>query len=178
MLHIATPEVVATVGVLSVTVRDAVSSAIRRHFTIRNQITSLTADVMLELLAQRASDPPSAYNKCHSMRMGSSNTAPTRADTNLGAFTIGKELGDVGKITGLPGEVQFIATLSAGDANGTTLREAGLFTAGPTPGTSDVPGVNGHTACRMLARQVYADIPKTSAIVIDYTWIFAFTATP
>lgn len=164
-------------GTIAITVRDATTRAIQRQLTIRNKITYLAADVLVELLAQRTTDPAPASGLVYSMRMGSSNTAAARSDTNLGAYTIGKALGDVDKITGARGEIQFLATLEAGDANGTTLREAGLFTAGGTPSTSGTPGIT-PGACRMLARQVYPDVAKTISIVVDYSWTIAFTAVP
>lgn len=164
-------------GTIAITVRDARTRKVKKRVTIRNKITFLAADVLVELLAQRTTDPVPGRDLVYSMRMGSSNTAATRADTNLGAFVIGKVLGDVGKVNGAPGEIQFVATLESGDANGTTLREAGLFTAGAAPSTSDVPGTTPGTT-RMIARQVYPDIPKTIAVVVDYSWTIAFTAVP
>lgn len=162
------------VGTLRIAIRDAKTRRIKRRITIKNKITYLAADVLVELIAQRAGE---VATRCviYSMRMGTSNTAATRADTNLGAFVHGVSLVDVNKITGAPGELQFLATLETGDANGNTLREAGLFTAGPTPSTSNAPGT-GTGATRLFARQTYPDIPKTSAIVIDYSWTIAFTA--
>lgn len=164
-------------GRVGLTIRDARTRKIRRRFEIRNKITFLAADLLVELIAQRTTDPVPSRNLVYSMRMGSSNTAAQRSDTNLGAFVIGKALGDVGKVTGAPGEIQFVTTLDSGDANGSTLREAALFTAGAAPSTSDTPGTT-PGATRMLARQVHPDILKTIAIVIDYSWTIAFTAIP
>lgn len=164
-------------GRVGLTIRDARTRQVIRRFEIRNKITFLAADLLVELIAQRTTDPAPTRDLVYSMRMGSSNTAAQRSDTNLGAFVIGKVLGDVGKVTGAPGEIQFVATLDLGDANGSTLREAGLFTAGATPGTSDAPGTT-PGATRMLARQVHPDVVKTSSIVIDYSWTIAFTAAP
>jgi hypothetical protein len=164
-------------GTICVTVRDAKTRRVKKRIEIRNKITFLAADILVELIAQRATDPVPGKDLIYSMRMGSSNTAAQRSDTNLGAFTIGKVIGDVGKVTGASGEIKFIATLASGDANGTTLREAGLFTAGAAPSTSDAPGTTPGVT-RMFARQVYPDVPKTIAIVVDYTWTIAFTAVP
>ncbi len=171
----ATTTAIPVVGTLQIVVRDAKTRRIKRRTTIKNKIMFLAADVLVELIAQRSTDPVPARQLIHSMRMGTSNTAATRSDTNLGAFVIGKALGNVNKITGAPGELQFVTTLEAGDANGNTLREAGLFTAGAAPSTSDAPGTTPGTT-RMFARQVYPDIPKTISIVVDYSWTIAFTA--
>jgi hypothetical protein len=164
-------------GTIALWVRDAKTGLVLRHFEIRNKITFLAADVLVELIAQRASDPVPARDLVYSMRMGSSNTAAARSDTNLGAYIIGKQLADVNKVTGAPGELTFTATLATGDANGNTLREAGLFTAGAAPSTSDVPGTTPGVT-RMIARQVHPDVPKTTAIAVDYSWTIAFTSTP
>jgi hypothetical protein len=164
-------------GTVCATIRSAKTGEVLKRVQIRNKITFLAADVLVELIAQRTTDPVPGRQLIYSMRMGTSNTPATRSDTNLGAFVIGKALGDVDKITGAPGEIQFNATLDAGDANGFTLREAGLFTAGLTPSTSDAPGT-GPGDTRLFARQVYPDIPKTAAIVVDYSWTIAFTAVP
>lgn len=164
-------------GTLRVKVRDALTGEVLKTIEIRNKITFLAADILVELIAQRTTDPAPGKDLVYSMRMGSSNTAASRSDTNLGAFVIGKALGDVDKVNGAQGEITFIATLASGDANGSTLREAGLFTAGAAPSTSDTPGTSPGVT-RMIARQVYPDVPKTSAIVVDYSWTIAFTATP
>lgn len=163
------------IGTLRIGIRNANTGKVKKRIVIKNKITFLAADVLVELLAQRTTDPVPARQLIHSMRMGTSNTAAARSDTNLGAFVFGVALGNVNKITGAPGELQFVATLESGDANGNTLREAGLFTAGATPGTSDAPGTTPGTT-RMFARQTYPDIPKTSSIVVDYSWTIAFTA--
>lgn len=164
-------------GDLTVTVRDARSGAVIWSKEIRNKITFLAADLLVELIAQRTTDPTTSYNSIYSMRMGVSNTPASRSDINLGSFVIGKVLADVNKVTGVAGELQFIATLGTADANGYTLQEAGLFTRGsagsPTP--SDTPGTAPGTV-RMFARQIHPPVPKSAAITIEYSWRIAFTA--
>jgi hypothetical protein len=164
-------------GDLSITVRDAKSGKVRKKIEIRNKITFLAADVLVELLAQRATDPATTANTIFSMRMGTSSTAASRADTNLGAFVIGKALADVDKVTGVPGELQFSATLEAADGNGSTFQEAGLFTAGSAgvPTASDTPGTSPGDP-RMFARQTHPAIIKSIAITVEYSWRIAFTA--
>ena len=162
-------------GILTITVRDAKTGKRLRRIEVRNKITFLAADVMVNLLAQRPADEDPAYASIYSMRMGLSNTPASRADQNLGTFEIGKELADINKITGVPGELEFTATLESGDANGVTLQEAGLFTAGSVPATDDVPGTL-PTETRMFSRQIHPAIPKTIAIVLEYSWRIAFTA--
>jgi hypothetical protein len=179
-MHVNQPQALSLstipmIGTLRVVVRDAKTRKIRRRVTIKNKITYLAADVLVELIAQRASDPVAARQRIYSMRMGSSNTAASRSDTNLGTFVVGVQLLDVNKITGAPGELQFVATLEAADGNGNTLREAGLFTAGAAPSVSDTPNTTAGST-RLFARQTHPDIPKSSAIVLDYSWTIAFVA--
>lgn len=164
-------------GDLTVVVRDVKTGEVKKRIEIRNKITFLAADVLLELIAQRATDPAPATNSIFSMRMGTSNTVASRADTNLGAFVIGKELTDVDKVTGIPGELQFSATLEAADANGSTLQEAGLFTMGDavTPLPNDTPGTSPGDP-RMFARQIHPAVIKSLAISVEYSWRIAFTA--
>lgn len=170
-------------GILSVRVRDAETGKQLRHFEIRNKITFLAADTLVELWAQRATDPNPLYDSIYSMRMGSANTPASRADTNLGAYIIGAQLADVNKVTGIAGELQFIATLGTGDANGVTLQEAGLFTRGDagTPNPIGVSSISDPPSTipgkpRMVAHQVHPPIPKTAAITVEYSWRVAFTA--
>lgn len=164
-------------GDLRVVIYDALTHERLKGIEIRNKIMFLAADIITELIAQRATDPTPTYDSMYSMRMGASNVAAERSDTNLGAFVIGKALADVNKITGVPGELQFLATLESADANGSTLQEAGLFTRGsavsPTP--SDAPGSTPGTP-RLFARQIHPAIPKTSSITVEYDWRIAFTA--
>lgn len=164
-------------GILCVTTRDAVTGEQLRRVEIRNKITFLAGDIIVEMWAQRATDPDPTYSQVFSMRMGTSNTPASRSDTALGAEAFGYELLDVDKITGVRGEIEFQAYLGAGDANGVTLQEAGLFTRGssPTPSPTDVPGVNPGDV-RMVARQVHPPLPKTAAITVEYSWRIAFTA--
>jgi hypothetical protein len=164
-------------GDLRIVVRNAITGEVKKTIEIRNKITFLAADVLVEMLAQRATDPLPAVNSIFSMRMGTSNTAASRADTNLGSFLIGKELTDVDKVTGVPGELEFSATLEAADANGSTLQEAGLFTKGSagSPTASDAPGTNPGDP-RMFARQIHPAIIKSGAVTVEYSWRIAFTA--
>ena len=181
---------IAMRGDLSIVVRDALTKEAIKHIEIRNKITFLAADLLVELLAQRTTDsqpisvalPTPHYehpNEIFSMRMGTSSVPAERTDTNLGAFVHGVLLEDVSKITGVPGELQFVAQLGVGDANGNTLQEAGLFTRGDAGAglatASDLPQtIPGKV--RMFARQGHAPVSKTAAITVEYSWRVALTA--
>lgn len=167
---------IAMRGDLTIVVTDVVTGEQKRRIEIRNKITFLAADVLVELLAQRGADPVPADGQIYSLRVGTGGTAASRADTNLGAVVDGVIIGDVGKVTGVPGELEFSITLpSVSAANGFTLQEAGLFTKGGAAGALDAPGVNPGDP-RLFARQIHPPIPKSAAISIAYTWRIAFTA--
>lgn len=164
-------------GDLCVIVRAAITHEVIRRIEIRNKITFLAADVMVELLAQRSTDANPTTNLIYSMRMGASNSPASRSDVNLGDTVIGKEILPVNKTTGIPGELQFMAVIESTEANGRTLQEAGLFTKGSaaSPSTLDPAGTTPLTP-RMFCRQIYPAITKTSSLTLEYSWRLAFTA--
>lgn len=152
----------------------------KRRIQIRNKIMFQAADVILSLLAQRASDyapnPGQASNdQIYTMRMGTGSTAPTRSDLNLGNPLFGFVMDDFHKVTGLPGELQFLATMDTTQGNGNTFSEAGLFTKGAGAGALDAPGTT-VLVPRMFARQIHPAIPKTNVITLSYDWRIAITA--
>jgi hypothetical protein len=172
-----TTENFALRGVLKIVVRDAATGAIKRTQVINNQITYLFATILTELVCQRSTDPAPLQDALYSMRMGTGTNQPTRSDVNLQAYVIGYALPDVNKVTLAPGEITLIATMPSTDGNGSTFSEAGLFSGGTAMSTSDTPGTAPGTT-RMIARQVYSPIAKTSAVTIDFSWTLLFNPTP
>lgn len=158
-------------GILTIHVRDARTGAVLRTIVKRNTITYDAGDIVRGLLAQRATDHPVAELQLRSMRFGTSNTPPTRHDTNLLSeiVTVRRELTDVKKVNGVSGEISLRATMEASAGNGYTYREAGLFTKGPT-WNSDVGG-----SLQCFSRQIHAAIEKTSAVSLEYDWTLQFT---
>jgi hypothetical protein len=162
------------IGTLTIHAVDVRSGGVVWTFSKRNTITYDAGDIVRSLLAQRTppADPAPADYMWGSMRFGTSGTAPTRYDTDLLAEipAARKQLGDSQKINGVTGEITLQATLDTGDANGYTLREAGIFTAGT--------GWNGPVGgwLRMFSRQVHPAYEKTSALRLEYAWIMQFTA--
>lgn len=150
-------------GDLRVRTIDVRSGRVLRTFLIRNTVTFVGMGVVVQLLAQRLADPAPATLKIASLKVGDGVTPPVRGDTALvdGApFTIA--LSDANKIPNIlgPYELRIVCTLGSGDANGKTLAEAGLFTAGGS----------------MFARQIHPSIVKSAAIAVDYDWRLSFTA--
>jgi hypothetical protein len=118
-----------------------------------NTITYDARTIMTQLLA--GDSLVERYAKF--LKVGTSNIAPTRNDTALGGLVdtvaLTYTFPDVDR-------VQFEGILpNTTPANGSTLREAGLF------------NNNGN----MFARQVHGDIAKTSAIQLKYIWTIIFT---
>jgi hypothetical protein len=79
---------------------------------------------------------------------------------------------DVGGVEGL---LETQMTMLVAEGNGKTYNEVGLFSQGDNADPTLVnPGV-GALKARMFARQIHADIVKTAAIALEYTWRFQFT---
>lgn len=158
-------------GTLTIHVRDAETNKVLRTIVKRNTITFSAGDVVRALLAQRSTDDPVAELQLGSMRFGTSNTSPTRYDTDLlgEVSTVRRELTDAKKVNGVTGEISFRATMESSAGNGNTYREAGLF----TKGVSWSGAVAGSLQC--WARQVHASIEKTASIALEYNWTLQFT---
>lgn len=150
-------------GDLTVRTRDVKTGRVLRSYVIRNTITYGGLGVVAQLLAQRLADPAASTLALATLQVGDGVTPPVRGDTVLNdgsPFSI--PLSDANKSPNIlgPYELRIVATLEAGDANGKTLAEAGLFTAGGT----------------LFARQIHPSIAKTVAIAVDYDWRLSFTA--
>ena len=135
-----------------------------------NQITNLHLTNLAELVTQEAGILP-AELATHSMWIEASVTAlPAASASDTGAagavvkqavFTDADIDVDLG---GTPGLCEFRAVLETIDANGTTIRAAGLYTRGDDDDPSLAVGT------RLLARQVFDGVPKSSAISIEFRW--------
>jgi hypothetical protein len=160
------------VGTLTLHVRDARTGRVLRTLRKRNTITFDAGDIVRGLVAQRATDPAPGEYKFGSMRFGTDNTAPVRADTDLIAeiVSVRKQLTDGQKVDGVSGEITVDATLQSGDGNGNTFQEAGVFTEGAGAFDANVGG-----SLKMFARQVHGAVAKNSGLVFDYSWTFQFT---
>lgn len=168
-------------GDLTVRVRSVAQQRVLRTFVIRNTVTYLGMGVVVQLLSQRLSPPddvPSAL-ALKELWVGDGVVAPVRGDTALstaaaGGFIAKIALTDATKTPNIGGplfELGLLATLPANDpgndGNGSTLTEAGLYTAGD---------VGLAIPQRLFARQIHPPIAKTAAIAVDYDWRIGFTA--
>jgi hypothetical protein len=159
-------------GRLTIHVIDAASGSVIRTLSDHNTITYDAGNIVRALLAQRVADPAPLEFSVGSMRFGTSGTVPTRYDTDLlgEIATVRKQLTDLQKVNGITGEITWNATLDTTDANGYTLREAGVYTRGTTWDS----GVGGNL--KMFSRQVHAAIEKSSSLRLEYSWTYQFTA--
>jgi len=143
----------------------------------KNVITFGATEALVKLMAPNAVFGVNVQRESQlkSMRFGTSNAAPQRTDLDLAseAIVAGNPvrvaLLDGNRLVGAAGTVEFTATLGAGDGNGVTYREAGLF----TRGTADDPLLT--TGSTIFSRQVFPDQPKTGAVVLDFRWRITFS---
>lgn len=164
-------------GDLRIITRDATTCEILSVWEKKNVITFGATESLVKLLAPNAVFGASVQEQSQikSMRFGTSNLAPQRADTGLAAegFVAGSyvrvELTDANRLVGAAGTVEFVAVLDPSTGNGLTYREAGLF----TRGDADDPQVT--TTAILFARQVFPDQPKTAAIQLEFRWRITFT---
>lgn len=137
-------------GQLHVTVRDAKTGDVLQDYVNGNLIVDTGLDMARDLLGSGNHAPSH-------IAVGDDATAPTAADTLLANEVFRKAITqtdfDPGAI------VQFIMFLDTGDANGFTLREAGLFN---TAGSNQV---------EMFSRvPLVPEIDKDSGITVTLSW--------
>ena len=164
-------------GDLTVIRRDSSTGTIINVWTKKNVITFGGTELLVKLMAPNAAFGGTVQleSQIKSMRFGRSNTTPNRSDTNLlneaivSGNPVRKQLLDANRVVGASGTVEFSATLGPGEGNGTTYREAGLF----SRGTADDPLVA--TGSTMFSRQVFPDETKSGAVTLQFVWRISFT---
>jgi hypothetical protein len=161
-------------GDVRMRVRDARSGEVLRNLEIRNRITQGGLGVLVRMLNYPGNDPEQASLYIANLGVGSGTGQPLASNTGLELPLVPPvNLAVVSpnvsvSVPGVGGSyyVTIMATLEAGQGNGNTLTEAGLYTAGG--GALNAP--------ILVARQVHPAIDKTSAIVIDYEWRITLSA--
>ena len=138
------------IGQLFITIRDAATGNIRKQYINGNTITDVGLDMARDLLGS------GNYSPTH-IAVGDDNTAPTVGDTILGNEVFRKILTQIDFDPGAV--VQLTVFLDTGDANGFTLKEAGLFNAGQT----DQPELFSHVL-------LFPEIDKDSETTVTLTW--------
>lgn len=163
-------------GDLAIFRRDAASGKVLSQWEKKNTIVYGAGTALTRLIAPNAALGVNvqAESQVKSMRFGTSNTAPQKADTALAAEAVSAGvplrvmLTDADRVHGV-GMVEFVALIDSLTGNGITFREAGLF----TRGTLDDPQTT--TGALLYARQVFPDQPKTSLVELEFRWRITFT---
>jgi len=137
----------------------------------KNQVTNQGRTALLELMCPFGITDASINNQIWSFEVGTNNTPPSIDDdetTMTAVFT--------SNLSFSSGECVIVATspnsyylaisksVGTGDANGSTLTEAGIYTRG------DDPDPLLATGRRLYARQVHSPIIKTGTMTIVYDW--------
>ena len=164
-------DIIRVKGHLLIKVLDAKSGRELDRVDKPNLVCKNSKVAITQLLAQRPADNPS-YDKMWAIYVGDSNTAPTTDQIALQGTVVAKKAVDQPIEIISPsdsGIIEVEMTLLSGEANGSTLREAALYTRGDNDDPTSTSGA------LMLARQVHADVTKTSGIVLSYTWRYQIT---
>lgn len=137
----------------------------------KNQITTAHLEVLADLITQKAAVADVTELAFNSMKIEASPTpfasGASASDTGpvgtvVKDYTFNRAADVDVNVGGVSGLVQFRAEVGTGEANGSTLRAAGIYTA------SD--GLAGATNEILVCRQVYPAISKTSDLAISYEW--------
>lgn len=148
-------------GVVSMTVRDAETGEKLFSYRRKNTIVYNGLNAVMQLLAQNVAAPAPATLQIASLRVGTGTVAPTRPDVALVAQVFSMALVSADRVVSTATSSMTITkTLGAGDANGNTLTECGLFLADGS----------------MFARQIHSAVSKTALITITYEWQLSFTS--
>ncbi len=165
-------------GEMAVTVYDVKRGKKQKVYRIvkKNQITNIGRQIVLELLAQYDSgtiyQEHPEYNNLWYLSVGTDSTPPTLGDVGLGnavwsgifSLSGGERALDLVNF-----EINITKTVPAGEATGSTITEAGLFTRGDNP-DPDLATYN-----RLYARQIHPGILKTADMFITYDWRLGVT---
>lgn len=151
-----------------------------------NQVTYLYLDRLAELISQVSGDPDPAENQIQTLWVEASTigvSAPTPNDTEPDAnatIVVVKNFDDADIIKTTSGNVrtvEFRATVLEGEAVGSTLEAAELFTKGiiVPPAKPDPVGYTaGQNGVWMVARQIIGPIPKLVTFAVDFNWGMTF----
>lgn len=141
-------------GVVRITQTDAQTGEILSEETINNRVVLSGRNLVRDLLAGETSD-----TLTH-LAVGTVGTPTAGSNTALGNEVFRDSFTATDTTTaGVLVISQFIAGFQA---NGNTLREAGLFTAG--------------SGGKMYARVTFPDIPKSASIAVTIEWSLYFEA--
>lgn len=156
---------------------------LKRRFTKMNQIVNGGRDMILELLAQIASDPgPQGnpyWNTVWSISAGTDPIPAMATQTQLGSPVWTAQLAPVTeRIYNVPlHEINVIKAFPAGTGTGSVLAEAGLFVRGQyaDPTAAGVATWELIPGRRMYARQTHPAFTKGATMEVVYDWHLGMT---
>lgn len=137
----------------------------------KNQITTIHLEVLADLITQKSAVASAAELAFNAMQIEASPTpfasGASASDTGPVGTVVKNYVFDRAadvdiNVGGISGLVQFRAEVGTGEANGTTLRAAGLYT------LSD--GLGGAANPLLVCRQIYPPVIKTADLAISYEW--------
>lgn len=157
-------------GDLAIFRRDAGTGRLLSHWEKKNVIVYGAGTALTRLIAPNLALGANIQQESQikSMRFGESNAVPQRSDTALGAPVLAIEIVDAGRVHSA-GMVEFSVLMDSLTGNGTTFREAALFTRGDNNDPTLTVGA------LMFSRQVFPDQPKTALIELEFRWRITFT---
>ncbi len=129
-------------------VRDAKTGELIEERKGHNIITDIGLELLRDLMGGTCNREPTHID------VGTNNTTETAADTQLAAEVF---INNITKRIQLPFGINFQLFISQGQANGNTLREAGLIN-------------RRNQQDRLFGRFTFADIVKTAAVTVTISW--------
>ena len=133
-------------GRLHILVRNEETGEVLRDEWNDNKIVDTGLNLVRDIIA--AGNTPPTH-----VAVGTNNTAPLATDTTLNTEVFRKR---INRRTPTDKNIEFQLFITTGEANGNTLKEAGIF--------------NAASVGEMLSRVTFADIVKTAAISVTLTW--------
>ena len=166
-------------GDLEVRVIEAATGELVRRLEVRNMIMTSGMSLIGQLLA--GYDTASDRRRLGWLFVGTGATA-VAVNNNIasitapGGSTVACPLTVTTSVSGSQTTVVCTAMLETTQANTHTITEAGLISVGELGAPS--VGVGAYTlgAPALFARQMFAGVPKTSALTILFDWRITFTA--
>ncbi len=151
-------------------------------FDQTNQLTYAYMERILEMLAQRATDPAPVENQVFSVWWETNPTdisAPSPSDTSYSAgstIVAQKTFSDAQKISVVSGNKRILelrSTLESDEGNGLRVVAVNLFSKGdgtPPEPPNPVGFVGGTNNVHLYARQKIGPFPKTDDFALDINW--------
>lgn len=150
-----------------------------------NQLTYAYLSRILELLAQRTTDPDPEQNQIYSIwfeanAAGVAGLSPSDVQPDASStIVMQKTFTDAQKLSLVSGEkriLEYRSTLESDEGNGFTIAAVNMFSKGdgtlPEP-PNPIGWVGGTNNVHLYARQLIGPYPKTDQFALDINWGFS-----